>query len=81
MFIKQATKGALKCADALGVESIAFPGMGTGIGGVQYSDAARVMVSAIYERIKVGTGLKKIVLIDLDSGMVEAFSKVLRQIS
>jgi len=42
-----ATKAALLKASELGVSSLAFPGMGCGVGGVSYSDAACAMVSAI----------------------------------
>lgn len=42
-----ATEAALRTASELGVASLAFPGMGTGVGGVSRSDAAEAMVKAI----------------------------------
>lgn len=42
--VRLATKAALELARKLKVKSIAFPGMGTGVGGIRAEDAARVMV-------------------------------------
>ena len=46
-WIKKAVVAALDLADESLLKSIAFPGMGTGIGGIHYDDAARVMVEII----------------------------------
>ncbi|MBU0762918.1 MAG: macro domain-containing protein [Candidatus Altiarchaeota archaeon] len=45
--VLKATDAALKCASSLGISSLAFPGMGTGVGGVHASAAAEAMVSSI----------------------------------
>lgn len=42
-----ATKAALVCASKIGISSLAFPGMGTGVGKVSASDAAEAMVGVI----------------------------------
>jgi O-acetyl-ADP-ribose deacetylase (regulator of RNase III) len=47
--VRKATRAALAKAKALGVRSLAFPGMGTGVGGVSKSDAASAMVESILE--------------------------------
>lgn len=47
--VRSATQAALRKAKALGVVSLAFPGMGTGVGGVAKSDAARAMVESIID--------------------------------
>jgi O-acetyl-ADP-ribose deacetylase (regulator of RNase III) len=39
-----ATKAALELARKLKIKSIAFPGMGTGVGGIKVGDASRVMI-------------------------------------
>ena len=66
-----ATKAALTLADDKGFESIAIPGMGTGVGGVAHADAARVMVEAV--RAFLPRTLKFIVLVDVDPEMVAAW--------
>jgi O-acetyl-ADP-ribose deacetylase (regulator of RNase III) len=42
--VRLAVRAALKLAKELGIKSIAFPGMGTGVGGVRAEDAAKIMV-------------------------------------
>lgn len=66
-----ATKAALTLADEKGFESIAIPGMGTGVGGVAHADAARVMVEAT--RTFSPRRLKSVVLVDVDLEMVAAW--------
>jgi len=44
--VGMATRAALKCGDEAGLLSLAFPGMGTGVGRVSPSEAARIMVQA-----------------------------------
>jgi len=66
-----ATKAALTLADEKGIESIAIPGMGTGVGGVAPGDAARVMLDIVqaFQPRK----LKTVVLVDVDPQMVAAW--------
>jgi O-acetyl-ADP-ribose deacetylase (regulator of RNase III) len=66
-----ATKAALTLADEKGFESIAIPGMGTGVGGVSHGDAGRVMLDIVqaFQPRK----LKAVVLIDVDPQMVAAW--------
>jgi O-acetyl-ADP-ribose deacetylase (regulator of RNase III) len=66
-----ATKAALTLADEKGFESIAIPGMGTGVGGVTHGDAGRVMMDIVqaFQPRK----LKTVVLIDVDPQMVAAW--------
>ncbi len=47
--IRSATQAALAEADRLGLESIAFPALGTGVGGFDLAEAAEVMVEAVAE--------------------------------
>ena len=58
-----ATKAALELADEQGFKSIAMPGMGTGVGGLDKLEAARTMVKAIKET--EFRNLQKIILIDI----------------
>lgn len=45
--VRRAMEAALVQCDEHGVVTVAFPGMGTGTGGMPYADAAAVMVDAI----------------------------------
>jgi len=47
--IYKATKSSLLLADQLGLKSIAFPALGTGVGGFPYKESAKAMLRAIEE--------------------------------
>lgn len=66
-----ATKAALTTADEKGFASLAIPGMGTGVGGVEPGDAAAVMIQEI--RHFVPHELRSVFLVDIDPTMVEAW--------
>lgn len=67
-----ATRAALALADEQGFASVALPGMGTGVGGVKPEDAASRMLDQI--RAHAARSLRKVILIDVDTAMVEAWS-------
>jgi len=77
--VRLATKGALECARQLGIDSIAFPGMGTGVGGLNVEEAASVMVDEIKSHIESGTSLKKIILVGFEADLTQAFEMVLKK--
>lgn len=69
-----ATKAALECAERVGSSSIVIPGMGTGVGGVSFEEAAKAMIRALRDFAPNSRSLKKIVLCDLNEEMVNAWS-------
>ncbi len=73
--VRKATKAALSLADELCFKSIAFPGMGTGVGRVPKPIAAKAMI----EEIKTFKPkcLEKVILVDLDEEMVKEWQKAL----
>ncbi len=68
-----ATRAALEWAESLGAESVAIPGMGTGVGGLSPGEAALAMISAIGELAPVLRRVRRIVLCDINREMVEAW--------
>lgn len=58
--IRAATKNCLLRAEELGLKSISFPSLGTGVGGFPLEDAARVMLGVAIEHAKGDTCLKLI---------------------
>nr|MCK4929721.1 macro domain-containing protein [Nanoarchaeota archaeon] len=72
-----AVKAALELADECGFKSLAMPGMGTGVGGLDKLEAAETIVKAIKDT--EFKNLKKIVLIDIDDEMVSAFEKAVKK--
>ena len=73
-------RGALKCAEGLEIRSIAFPGMGTGVGGLSLEEAARAMVNKVKEHIDKGTTLKQIVLIGFKEDLTHAFERAVNEL-
>jgi len=76
--VKAATKAALTCARLIRVTSVAFPGLGTGVGGLGVQDAANAMVEEIERHIEAGTTIKHVVLVGYNSDLVKAFEKAIR---
>ncbi len=77
--VELATRAALEKAEELEIESIAFPGMGTGVGGVPYEEAAKTMVRTILEHIDRGTKLRRILLVAIDPELAHAFCRALEE--
>jgi O-acetyl-ADP-ribose deacetylase (regulator of RNase III) len=71
--VAAATRAALLCAAGLGLRSVAFPGMGTGVGGVSKRDAAAAMVHAIKGVVAAAPSLERIVLVAFDEELKKYF--------
>ncbi len=74
--VSSAMKGALECARRLRIRSIAFPGMGTGVGGLGIEEAAALMIEEAKSHIDGGTSLKEIVFVGFRDELTSAFEKV-----
>ena len=70
-----ATKAALECAEQLDITSIAFPGLGTGVGGLKAAEAAQVMVQEIKKHIETGTSINRILLVGFGADLTQAFKR------
>jgi O-acetyl-ADP-ribose deacetylase (regulator of RNase III) len=70
-----ATRAALTLADAHGFESMAIPGMGTGVGGVAHASAALRMIGEI--KAYSPQTLRSVILVDVDPAMVQAWREQL----
>jgi len=77
---KLATGAALKCAQQLGIESMAFPGLGTGVGGLNPQEAAKAMVEEMKKHIETGTTLKQIVLVGFGADLTQGFKKAVDEL-
>ena len=71
--VSKAVLGALLLADENGLTSIAFPGMGTGIGGMNYDMAAQAMRGPL--KSFVPHSLKTVYLTDLSQEMVDSWNR------
>lgn len=75
--ISMAVRGALHLADDKGFKVIAMPGMGTGTGAFPKKDAAKVMVQELEKFNPIN--LEKVILLDLDEELVEAWGNELNK--
>lgn len=66
--VEAAMRAALEGAEAKGFASLAVPGLGTGVGGVAKPAAAAAMCRVL--RTFPAKRLKRVILVDLDPGMV-----------
>lgn len=73
--VRSATRAALALAEREKARSVAFPGMGTGVGRVSPDAAAEAMIGAI--RAHPAQSVRKVLLIDVNPEMVAAWRRVL----
>jgi O-acetyl-ADP-ribose deacetylase (regulator of RNase III) len=60
--ISRATRQCLKLGDDLGLQSLAFPALGTGAGGFPFQRAAEVMTRSLTSYLAPGSGLERVTL-------------------
>jgi len=76
--VKAATKAALTCARLMRVTNLAFPGLGTGVGGLDPQDAANAMVEELKRHIEAGTTIRQVIFVGYNSDLAKAFDKATR---
>ena len=77
--IRAATKNSLLRAQELGLKSIAFPALGTGVGRFPYSKAAEVMIQEVREHLARGSPLEEVVFVLYGEEVYRAFEKVMAE--
>jgi O-acetyl-ADP-ribose deacetylase len=73
--LAMAVHGCLRVADELGLASVAFPAISTGIFGFPKERAAGVMFASIREHLEKASGLKLIRVVVYDNETIRAFKK------
>jgi O-acetyl-ADP-ribose deacetylase (regulator of RNase III) len=73
--VQLAMQGALKCAQSLKISSLAFPGLGTGVGGLSMETAANVMMGELKKHLDESTSLKEVVFVGFGSEAAEKFEE------
>lgn len=77
--IRKATKNSLLRAEELGLKSIAFPALGTGVGGFPYEEAASIMIGAVREHLAGETSLEEVVFALYGEEAYRAFEQELKR--
>jgi len=75
--IREATRSALRVADSLGLRSVAFPALGTGVGGFPPARAAAVMLQETAAHLRAGSSLDEVVFALYDVAAYDAFAVAL----
>ena len=75
--IRQATINSLLRGDELGIKSIAFPALGTGVGGFRLDECARLMISQVRQYSARKIGLERVVFVLYDEPAYQAFKQEL----
>jgi O-acetyl-ADP-ribose deacetylase (regulator of RNase III) len=75
--VRRATASALELAEELGLASVAFPALGTGVGGLDYDRCAREMLAAA--RAHEQASLQTVHFSLFSDDAVEAFKRVLAE--
>ncbi len=70
-----ATMSSLRLADLKGIKSIAFPALGTGVGGFPLTEAANIMVDCAASYLQKASSLKRVTFVLLGNEAYNAFSK------
>ncbi len=78
-YIKNATTNALKEAERLGLSSIAFPALGTGVGGFPVEECARIMKESIEQTAETLSSLKEVNFYLFDDKTFNIFQKVFEE--
>jgi O-acetyl-ADP-ribose deacetylase (regulator of RNase III) len=75
--IHNATLNALKRAEEAGLKSIAFPSIGTGVGGFPVAKAAEVMIGAVRDYLdQENSGLETVIFVLFNQEIYSEFEKV-----
>jgi O-acetyl-ADP-ribose deacetylase (regulator of RNase III) len=78
--LRASTRNSLRRAAELGIESIAFPAIGTGIAGFPMDRCAQVMLEEVRAHLSGATSLKRVEFVLLDRPALEIFEQALEKI-
>jgi O-acetyl-ADP-ribose deacetylase (regulator of RNase III) len=76
-----AVRNSLRLADEHHLKSIAFPAISTGVYGYPLAEAARVILSAISDYLKVETALERVIVCLYDRRAFDVFQNALARLS
>ncbi len=74
--VRSATRNALLRAEEMGLKSIAFPALGTGVGGLDFDLAARVMVCEARRHVARGSVLEQIAFVLFEEYIYSSFNRM-----
>ena len=80
--VSEATRSTLRLADEHKLTSLAFPALGTGVGGFPLDEAAKAMLTALLRHLAAGpTSLQKIVFVLYQDDAYRVFKETLASLT
>lgn len=76
--VKEATHNSLKLTELHKIASVAFPAIGTGVGGFPLGQCAEIMVGEALDFLRKSKHLQKVVFVLFDEPAVNAFQLALK---
>jgi O-acetyl-ADP-ribose deacetylase (regulator of RNase III) len=76
--VKEATRNSLRLAESHKISSIAFPAIGTGVGGFPVEECAEIMVGEAASFLQNSKYLRKVMLVLFDESTTNAFQVALK---
>jgi O-acetyl-ADP-ribose deacetylase (regulator of RNase III) len=76
--VKDATRSSLELAESHKISSIAFPAIGTGVGGFPVSECAEIMVGEAASFLRGSKSLRKVTFVLFDESAADAFRAALK---
>ena len=77
--LRSSTAHSLRIAAERNLHTIAFPAIGTGIGGFPLSECAAIMLHEVVEHLKRPTTLRTVYFVLYDAKALATFEKILRE--
>lgn len=78
--LETVTRNTLLCAEDKKVRTVAFPAIGTGVGGVKLEDSAKIMLDVVLDYLQEGTNyLKKVMFVLYGSRAFDVFKAELEK--
>ncbi|MCL5267204.1 MAG: macro domain-containing protein [Bacteroidetes bacterium] len=78
--IQKATASSLSVADAKGIKSLAFPALGTGVGGFPLQTAAEIMITEVHKFLRTAKSLRRVTFVLYDDEALRIFAGELERI-
>ena len=79
-YVKNSTLNSLKRADELKLTSIAFPAIGTGVGGFPTDECAKIMLDVVRNFVPQVENIKAVIFALFNKGSYDVFEKELEKI-
>jgi O-acetyl-ADP-ribose deacetylase (regulator of RNase III) len=77
--IVTATENALRRADETGCRSVAFPALGTGVGGFPLEQCARLMISTVLKHLRGADSVERVIFVLYGQPAYRAFTEELER--